>query len=717
MARPLIPIGFSYFGALLIASFLGVTAAAVLALVSFLVAAALLLLRVRRKYPVVFLFAVVFFAAFLVYTLSVRVRVLPVERYAGNTYRAEMEILGKEGKSYGNSRYTARVRRLEETGQNVDFTVRLTHGDALPVEIGDTVRATVRFYEFEDRFGLSTRTSQLADGKTLGAYISDYASVEVVSAEKRPIGYYLEAVRETVRDKILDRFPLPEGSVLTAMLVGLRDDIPDALNEDYRNAGGSHILVISGMHMAIFAQFALSALGLFGMNRRAAAGVSLGFVILFMLVSGMSPSVVRSGFMQILLLFGIVIGRVPDPVNSLAAALLLMTLLNPFCVGDISLLLSFSATLGVVTVSPNLLERVTTKLKDTKKKRVVSAALSPVCASLGAILGAAPVQLYVFGTVHFTGLLTSLLTLYISAWLIRFGIVAAVLLLLPFLAPAASPFVFVSTVLAKAQNAVVHWVAARFSRPPVLAGAYLPAALLIVLLFFFGACAVRKRFSLTATLLSAVLVLFSAALNTEVNRSGTRVLLLDSPYASCTALLHDGDAFVLQCTGNGSTVADALSENGVERLRFLLVNEKEADIRCAEHVAESFPVDAFLLPEAVYFPLAGEDAPRYRYGTDQMLSPDASCSVTAKGRVVTVNAYGRTVVYAGEKALTGIHASPDLLITEDADCGVTAPYTLLIGEASVSDLPLEHDGTYFFSDGAERTLLRFSQNGVRAYIG
>ncbi len=717
MTRPLIPIGFGYFAALLIASFAGLPAASFLAVLSGAAALAIFLSKLRRKYPLALLLAVVFAAGFLVYSLSARLTVLPPQRYAGSAYHAEMEILSEDGQSAGSFRYTAKVKHLAETGQDVDFSVRLSHGESLSVQIGDTVEALVRFYPFEERFGLSSKTSQLAQGRVLGAYITDYGSIEVRPAARRPFSYYLASLRAAVREKILDHYPLREGSVLTAMLVGLRDDIPAELTESYRKAGGSHILVISGMHMAIFAQFALGALGLLGLNRRKAAAVSLAFVISFMFVSGMSASVIRSGIMQILILIGIVIGRTPDPLNSLAAALLLMSLQNPFCVGDISLLLSFSATLGVVTLSPKLLERFAAKGKTPKRKRVLSLLFSPVCTSVGAILGAAPVQLYVFGTFSFSGLLTSLLTLYLSAWLIRFGVIAVLLLFIPFLAPAAAPFVLLSGALAKAQNAVVLTAAALLPAPAALGGAYLPAAILIVLLFFLAVCVLQKRVTVSAVVLSGILLFTGSFINAQINQSGTRVLVIDAPYASCAALLHGKTACILQCGGDGSLITDALQENGIERIDFLPVSRKEEDIRCAQSLAAAFPADFILVPETVFFPAENSTVRSYGYGSRGMTDRQVLYEVSENGEAVTLEAYGRRVLFASGQILPAPARTPDLLITKDVLASPAASYTLTVGTDSPESLPLTRDGTYFFTDGAERTLLRFQPDGsVRAFI-
>ena len=45
--------------------------------------------------------------------------------------------------------------------------------------------------------------------------------------------------------------PEPESSMGQALLLGLRDGLPEDLVEEFRVTGTSHLLAISGLHMSI----------------------------------------------------------------------------------------------------------------------------------------------------------------------------------------------------------------------------------------------------------------------------------------------------------------------------------------------------------------------------------------------------------------------------------------------------------------------------------
>ena len=370
VSRPAVYIGFSYFGTLVLAVFLGESVTPFAAAALLILCAMCLLFRQHRAHPARMLVLIAAAAAMTVFSVQMLLTVRPAERYLNNTYRIRAVLESEPERYSGNYRYTARVCAIEDTGQTVDFSVRLSHGEALPAEIGDTVSCTARFVPFNDNGGLSSRAAQLAHGKLFAAYITDYESIAVTPAENRPPAYYSAAIRAHVQNSLRRALPTDEAAVLSAMLLGFRDNVPDALNSAYRVAGASHILVISGMHMSIVTQFALGGLCLLGVRRRYAAGISIAVILAFMVVSGMSATVVRSGIMQIILLCGVLIGRTADALNSLAVAILFLALTNPFCAGDVSLLLSFSATLGIIALSPRMMDVLTGRIQSVQRRQL-----------------------------------------------------------------------------------------------------------------------------------------------------------------------------------------------------------------------------------------------------------------------------------------------------------------------------------------------------------
>ena len=292
-----------------------------------------------------------------------------------------------------------------------------------------------------------------------------------------------------------------------------------------------------------------------------------------MFVSGLSASVVRSGIMQLILLFGILLGRQAEPLNSLAVAVLTMSLLNPFCAGDVSLLFSFSATLGIILLAPRITKAVTKNIRKPQRKAHLAKLVSAFSVSLSAVLFTAPLQLYLYGTVQFVSVLTSLLALEISAWLLRFGLIAALLLAVPVLSPCAAPFVFLSGICVKAQNFIITLIAEHIPGTLRISGKYLPVTVVICVLFFtLSMLLYRRKNKALPCVLAMCILLCGMGANALLNQSAARLVVFRTDYAACTAIITNISAEVLGCSGNAASVETALRANGAEQitLRFQL---------------------------------------------------------------------------------------------------------------------------------------------------
>lgn len=96
-----------------------------------------------------------------------------------------------------------------------------------------------------------------------------------------------------------------------------------------------------------------------------------------MAVTGFAHSVVRAGIMMIIVSFASSNLRIADSLNNLGFAAIVLTAFNPYAVADIGMLLSFSATTGIILwsrpIERSVLRFFTTK---TSVRTVLSERLS-----------------------------------------------------------------------------------------------------------------------------------------------------------------------------------------------------------------------------------------------------------------------------------------------------------------------------------------------------
>ncbi len=137
------------------------------------------------------------------------------------------------------------------------------------------------------------------------------------------------------------------GAIAAAVAVGDKGSLTKEVKTSFQQAGLSHLLVVSGMHLSIWASLWI-ALGRFLKLPPLGFGLAAVMSVGFALVTGFSASVIRA--LMVVLLYCVcgMLLRSADGLNSLGFAVFVMVVCNPFVCYDGSFWLSISATAGVL---------------------------------------------------------------------------------------------------------------------------------------------------------------------------------------------------------------------------------------------------------------------------------------------------------------------------------------------------------------------------------
>ena len=155
-------------------------------------------------------------------------------------------------------------------------------------------------------------------------------------------------------------------SVLLGLMLGDKKDIDIELQENFTNASMSHILAVSGMHVAFII---LGINIIFGkiIGKRNTNILNICVLIGYMFITNFSPSITRAGIMGIIMIFSKVIYRKNDIYTSISISLLLILIYNPFLIQNLGLILSYSGVLGIIIFNKNILKL----LKNVKIKNKI----------------------------------------------------------------------------------------------------------------------------------------------------------------------------------------------------------------------------------------------------------------------------------------------------------------------------------------------------------
>ena len=393
-------------------------------------------------------------------------------------------------------------------------------------------------------------------------------------------------------------------ALLQAELLGDRSGISDDLSTRFSEAGVSHLFAVSGLHCA----FLLTLLSLLiGHRRRLLAAVGTGVLIFYMFMVGLTPSVVRACIMQFFLLLAPLLLRDADPITSLAAALGLILLVNPYAAASVSLQLSFGAMLGLILVTPRVYGFFRAKCPKAKlAARAYIFLTGTLSSTLGAMVFTVPLTAYYFGVFSTAAPLTSLVCIPLASGNFMAGFLA-VLLGFAWL-PAARILGYVSWALSRLFLLAVDLaVSLPYHALYTDTNPFLVWWLVFVYVLFLLCILTRdrKRKYAVAAVLSVLALVLCINLRTAEYHSGDlTAVAVDVGQGASTLLLSGDDAVLVDCGSSNrykhpaQQVLSQLSSMEVQRLTAVAVTHYHADH--TNGLAELFSrveIDRLYLPQ------------------------------------------------------------------------------------------------------------------------
>jgi competence protein ComEC len=367
--------------------------------------------------------------------------------------RADVTVAGALVDDPDGTRFTTRVLVRAETFANGRGAARNAEGRHVLVRATAEAAPRLRLLAAGDRVTLRGWLEPLAGYDERWRWHHAVATLHArdllgVAVATSPLDRIANAARGAVLRGSASMAPV-DRAVLAAFLIGDTRGVPDDVTERFRQAGLSHLLVVSGENVAfVLALFAplLRRLGLFG---RFAGGVAV--LVLFGTMTRWEPSVMRAIAMALIGLVAGYLGRPAAGVRVLALAVTALLLVDPFLLHSVGFLLSCGASLGIAVLARHIGER----LRGPGWLREVLAV------TLAAQLGVAPVLLPVFGSVPLVSLPANLVAVPLAAPLTVWGLASGVVggLIRPFAPQAASALCVPSSVLVHALLAVADLAA------------------------------------------------------------------------------------------------------------------------------------------------------------------------------------------------------------------------------------------------------------------
>ena len=262
--------------------------------------------------------------------------------------------------------------------------------------------------------------------------------------------YELKMVCEKLLD---DMYGSQDGAILKAMLLGIKGEIDEGIQESFQKSGAAHILAISGLHISFLCMTIAKLLGRLGIDVKIRAAASIILLILYIIMVGFTPSAIRASLMFILYAIAAVFKRSYDMMTALGFAAIIILITNPGYLTDIGFLLSFMAILAVGLFAVmfiknnryiNILRKMRTydTLSGICHNLFVKYVLDAFIISGFVFLATAPILLYSYYELPIYSVLLNLLIIPLMSILLM-STVLSLLLTVPVYA-ASVPFILIS---------------------------------------------------------------------------------------------------------------------------------------------------------------------------------------------------------------------------------------------------------------------------------
>jgi competence protein ComEC len=264
----------------------------------------------------------------------------------------------------------------------VRVTVVWPRGAIPPVRCGQRLRAVVRMLPPETYHdpGVWSRAAWLeSQNVAAGATIHPggrYGLLEVLPSGDRmdisgSLHCWMDAARQTAANRLetlpevtrglpkLLRISPDDAAMLAALIAGDRSFLDRPLRAGFERTGSFHLIVVSGLHLAILAGWVFALARRIRLPRIPATAVTIAMALGYALFTGFAIPVQRSFWMVTLYLIGRLFYRGRSPLNVIGFAAICLLAADPRSVFDASLEMTLLAVCAIAGVAMPLLERTT----------------------------------------------------------------------------------------------------------------------------------------------------------------------------------------------------------------------------------------------------------------------------------------------------------------------------------------------------------------------
>ena len=349
------------------------------------------------------------------------------------------------------ARFLVRAHGVQVEGRNIlvneDLLVSV-YDHATHFQPGLSIRFPARlrpFKNFNNPGRYDHESAMELQGLSCAASVSDGRRIVPMGPGYLPLPRaFLERLQRPVRDFFTRKLDPEDRALFCALILGERQDITHELREPFNNTGLGHVLAVSGLHIGLVAGIAFFLLkgalsrsyklALHTDIQKLAALLTCLPVVGYTCLAGFHVTTQRAMIMVLVFLWSLILQREREVWSTLALAGLLILAIDPHALFSIPFQLSFSAVIGILWLTPPLLNKALPSQKPHRHKpRIINRLwiyiVGLIVVSFSAMVFLTPLISFYFHRISLVSIPANITVVPIlGLWVIPLGLLSAVTL-------------------------------------------------------------------------------------------------------------------------------------------------------------------------------------------------------------------------------------------------------------------------------------------------
>ena len=274
----------------------------------------------------------------------------PTEFYNEGSVDIKAKVYKIDNSDSATSAITFKSEKISGKNDKHSFIAYVNKDIAVMLRQYDVVTFKAEISELSsDDDGFDGRSYFISIGYS--AILNNISDISIHENDVDHLDSFFHGLQLKIANTLKIRTNFDTGAFLAALIVGDRSDLSGNTRLNFARLGISHILALSGMHLAILS-FAINAVLIkVNVKKKTRVCIMICLVIFYMALTGFMSSVLRAGLMLLISYILFLLLNKSDSLTSLTISVFIIVLIDPTSVYDMSLWLSAFATLGVVVFS------------------------------------------------------------------------------------------------------------------------------------------------------------------------------------------------------------------------------------------------------------------------------------------------------------------------------------------------------------------------------